>query len=954
MKSASSRRKTRRKQLLLLMFVGLILWISFSTGISVEAATSIRGRVVDSKGLPIQGAEIYVLLEYKIINKTLTGADGFYEIELDPGYNVLFFADDPQTPGVDHIPSIYEGSSLGEEEVVVLEQAASIIMEGDIQFVESTELPVSTTYTVLDIENNTIQTGQGLTLTYGTSTSSLNNYIGLEENQVIVPAGVEFKVLVNCSVIIETNVVTRSFMIDIPSRPILSTGELIYLDTRPYSIRSNLQISETLLGSVKLDLDGMEEYGFYLIKERTETSAAERLLSESRFLLGEDRYIESFGACKTAYIDLAHTKITVNSMLRDASFSVYIIIVFLALSSTTIAFLLSNRDFTKILGGTSIFLATMVVLYYTYPGSIIVPLSNYVETALAAIGLSLIIAVLFPRFMKARGGDGHVPVRNMIVPIFSMAKRSIRRRRLRFSLTLISILVLVMSFVSLTSVSEDYGLIVGRVSSRPASTEGVLLRAPDFEDETPIFLTQRDVTSGWLQRQPESVTVSPKIESIPMRRPLTRIDGASVWGIVGFDPSLEVAVSDIAYALEEGDLPSEEGIAISRSLSEELGVEIGETMFLGIFPLRLEGILDDSSLRSLRELDGSPYLPGKMLNLSPPGEDPVYVYETCEPSEVVLMHISKAPSMQLVGISRISIRTGPEANAEAFAERLALERGYWAWSASAEGVYLARLGKYLEGKGLPLIVPWGIVVLNVVVTMLNSMFERKKEIHILSSVGLNPAQIAAIFVAEASIIGLTGGGLGYLLGLSAFKGMTFFGVALEIQQKVSAFWSLASIGIAMTAVLMGALAALRGSVIITPSLMMRWRIEKEEKGLFEPYEIILPVRLLPEELKNFVDFVVDALKYLENHPTRVTASIKVLYDVDGAKARINFIYKEAQAVGSSFYAKNELIFEESPVEDEIVIRLMSYGEREWAHTTGSLIRMIAMRWSTLKGRPLAD
>ena len=92
----------------------------------------------------------------------------------------------------------------------------------------------------------------------------------------------------------------------------------------------------------------------------------------------------------------------------------------------------------------------------------------------------------------------------------------------------------------------------------------------------------------------------------------------------------------------------------------------------------------------------------------------------------------------------------------------------------------------MEGEGLPLIIPWAIVVLNVVVTMLNSLFERRREINILSSVGLNPAEIASIFVAEASIMGFIAGGLGYLLGLSFYRLMPLLGLTLEVQQKVSA------------------------------------------------------------------------------------------------------------------------------------------------------------------------
>jgi hypothetical protein len=329
--------------------------------------------------------------------------------------------------------------------------------------------------------------------------------------------------------------------------------------------------------------------------------------------------------------------------------------------------------------------------------------------------------------------------------------------------------------------------------------------------------------------------------------------------------------------------------------------------------------------------------------------------ELCEPSEYVIVHISDALSVTLVGISRVAIKVDDGVDARSFAERLALERGYAAWSASAEGLYTAHLGVYFEGKGLPLMVPWAIVVLNVVVTMLNSMFERRREIHILSSVGLNPAQISAIFVAEASIIGLTAGGLGYLGGLGIYKGMALIGLSLEVRQKVSAFWSLASIGIAMTAVLMGAFASLKSSVVITPSLMRRWRIE-DQGGGFEAIEIPIPVRLLREEVDGFVAYVVGALRDLEGDPIKTTSSIKV-FDAEGEDVKIEFIYKAPTSTIGNFYTRNTLLIERDGENGEVAVRLMSFGDYNWAHTVGSLVRMIVVRWSTSKqrtGRAMRD
>ncbi|MBM3291883.1 FtsX-like permease family protein, partial [Candidatus Bathyarchaeota archaeon] len=268
-------------------------------------------------------------------------------------------------------------------------------------------------------------------------------------------------------------------------------------------------------------------------------------------------------------------------------------------------------------------------------------------------------------------------------------------------------------------------------------------------------------------------------------------------------------------------------------------------------------------------------------------------------------------------------------------------RGYQAWSASPSGSTLYRLGSYIEGKGLPLIIPWAIVVLNVIVTMLNSLFERRREISILSSVGLNPAQIASIFVAEASITGFIAGGIGYLLGLSLYRIMPLLGASLEVHQKISATWSLASIGIAISAVLVGAFAALRNSIVITPSLTRKWKISNQP-NTNEPYEIPIPVKFEKQLLNDFTDYLFQNLKNKENDPVMRTSSIKMV--IDGEKRIITFAYKSTVLNTGNFFTKNTLFIEPNG-SGEYIVKLFSIADSVWAHETGSMIRQLIMAWS---------
>ena len=940
----------RRRRGILLAALLLLLFGSIHSAAGASAA-SLRGIVLDEDRSPVEGAAVSAWLGRELSASGSTRADGRFDLEVEPGslYAVYILADDNVTAGIDYLPSQAEAEPDGDELEFTLAPAASLVIEGDLQFVESEEMPLSVVYSVLDPDTGGIMEISGLPLVYGSGPESQSSFLGLDPSHLIVPAGVPFSVMVNSSILVRSDLVPRSFKADEPGHFQLMRGDQVAVDVRRYLIPFNIEVVEAHQEMAESRINAMESVGFYLAAERGTTASALRLISEARNLYEGGKYIESFDTAKRGYIALRQTLSNLAGLYGDAALSVYILISFLAFASTAIAFLLSNRDATKLVGSATVYAVTLVVLYLTYPGSVIIPLKAFAGSAALALAASLTAAVLLPRLLRGRGGNGHVPVRNIVVPIFSIAKRSIRRRRLRFTLTLTSITVLVMSFVALTSFSQGYGLIINRVSRRVSPVNGVLLRAPGYTEMEPAFMTQADLGSGWLERQPEAKTVSPKAENTPIAQPVTKLNGAPIFGVVGFDPAIEPSIIGLEGVLEGGELPSEGEVLISEVLRGELGVEVGEELMLSGTRVTLKGVFDDAAFHRLRDLDGSTYLPKKLENISPEGEPANFILVPCDPSEIVVAHLSTALRIPFVGIARVDIAVEEGVDAIAFAERLALERGYMAWSSSADGVHLAQLGSYLEGKGLPLVVPWGIVVLNVVVTMLNSMYERRREIHILSSVGLNPAQIAAIFFAEASIIGVTAGGVGYLAGLSLYKAMAFFRLALEVHQKVSALWSLAAIGVAMTAVLIGTLAALKSSVVITPSLMRRWRIEERPTEFTAPWELSIPVRLLPEEVEAFVGFVLQALRAREGDPVRRTSSIRVSTDAEGALRRVNFVYRATQSTAGNFYTKNILLVERRPDEAEASVRLMSYGEQDWAHISGTMVRMLAMQWSTLRG-----
>ncbi|MCX6647836.1 MAG: ABC transporter permease [Candidatus Bathyarchaeota archaeon] len=870
------------------------------------------------------------------MKSTTTAADGSFILALDAGVSkLLVYSDDPSTPGYDYVPALV-GVPPGGVVSITLEPAASLSMRGDLLFVDTDNIPVSYSYQVVDA-NGTLLSPSGYPLSFGSKGSTLIQIPNLPSSTIIVPAGIPYRLWVGASILVGTKVTTRSVSSGV-QQP-LAGGTMAEFDVMGVTLNYNLGLVGSAISDASQRIVTMEGQGFYLVREKGIIAKAEvnYVAAQQHYEAGE--YTEGFDSAKRSYIDAKSTLGDLSNLALDAASSVYIIIGFLAVASVTAGFLLVDSTRLQIGLGAGVYAAALLVLSRVYPGVGATPLQGFLLTTVASYLAVVAVAVFLPRFLGGGGGDGRVSLSGVLVPVFSIAKRSLKRRRLRFALTLVSLTVLVMSFVALTSLSEGYGLMVVKSSSLTIH-RGVLLRASTWTESEPTFMEFVDAEVEWLLRQEGVGAVSVKVENTPQKSAITSISGNRIYSIVGVDAGVESQIIPLSSALVEGKLPGPGGVALSVSLAAKAGLKLGDTVKLRDRVLTLEGLLDDAAFSSLTDLDGGSYIPDKWVNLSPPGDPPYWERQATPASEAALVDASTAKLIRALGVTRIALKVDA-AGQDAFAERLALQRGYETWSVSGTSVVYAALGSYLEGKGLPLVIPWAIVVLNVVVTMLNSLFERRREIGILSSVGLNPAEISSIFVAEASITGFIAGGLGYLAGLAFYKLMPMLGLALEVHQKVSAVWSLAAIGISISAVLVGAFAALRSSVVVTPSLTRKWKMDEGEGGFNKPWVVPVPVKIEAGDVDSYVGYMLGRLRGLETDQVRMTS--RVTLETRGDARVVSFIYKSYQATTGNFYTKNSVFVE--PSGGVYGVRLESAGGQDWAHETGTLIRLITMEWS---------
>jgi putative ABC transport system permease protein len=109
--------------------------------------------------------------------------------------------------------------------------------------------------------------------------------------------------------------------------------------------------------------------------------------------------------------------------------------------------------------------------------------------------------------------------------------------------------------------------------------------------------------------------------------------------------------------------------------------------------------------------------------------------------------------------------------------------------------------------------------LGVMTTMITSVIERQKEIGLMKSVGAENKKITSLFLCEATIIGIIGGVLGYIVGiiLAQFIGFSVFSMSITPRFEVIPI----SIGISIGVALLASIIPVRRAVKVEPAIVLR-------------------------------------------------------------------------------------------------------------------------------------
>lgn len=131
-----------------------------------------------------------------------------------------------------------------------------------------------------------------------------------------------------------------------------------------------------------------------------------------------------------------------------------------------------------------------------------------------------------------------------------------------------------------------------------------------------------------------------------------------------------------------------------------------------------------------------------------------------------------------------------------------------------------------------LFIPILIAALIIFNTMLNSVTERKGEIHIYTSLGLAPSHVGMLFLAEAVTYGLMGSIFGYIVGQGFATVLNHLGLMGGITLNYSGTNVILTMSLVLIVVVTSAIVpAIMAGKLATPSKEMRWHVPQPKDGI---------------------------------------------------------------------------------------------------------------------------
>lgn len=512
----------------------------------------------------------------------------------------------------------------------------------------------------------------------------------------------------------------------------------------------------------------------------------------------------------------------------------------------------ASKTLTKqVLWSGGVFGASFLALKFLHPAFDLTDGSFIIFIAFILAALSVIVGVFvvgkFESSLKSlqrATSDAQAGIRtgklNLFGTALAIGVSNMRRRKARTLMTAATLLIVTFTALSFTSVDSDL-----RFNALPSDGEprynGILLRTyaldPIDENAYRLFATEFG-PSAHIGRRAWYFGGETNTFSVATLRFQSRT--VEIGAVLGMDAS-EAHISRPQEALIAGSNwfadGDDDSIILPSSVADRLGVtasHIGTArVVLGGISLRVIGIASDTKLKEIDDLDNEPIMPAdfrasdRLKKVGRAGEMAFRKYVRLDPSRIVIVP-AKIALFLGADIRNLAASFESSPATEKALDELMPRTGLnlYASIEGASGLEIRRFSTIASttSRGFEyILLPLLMAMVFVLNTMVASVIERRSEISTLSSVGLAPRQIAALFLAESLVYAVLGSVLGYFA--AQIVSLTLSGTDLMTGLNVnySSLGALIATGLVAGVVMLSTIYPARMAVrVATPSGQLNW------------------------------------------------------------------------------------------------------------------------------------
>ncbi len=586
------------------------------------------------------------------------------------------------------------------------------------------------------------------------------------------------------------------------------------------------------------------------------------------------RYDRFFEAARRSWALAGRVYNQVETVQKDVLFGVlFYVALFVPFAFCLERLLFSFTNvYRRIVAFGLILIILIAVIYNVHPAFELAYSPLVVILAFFIIGLSLMVAliiffrfeeemILLQRHSKQMRSE-EISNWKAFLAAFFLGVGNLRRRRLRTALTCVTLIILTFTIMSFTAVKTTRKH--GRIQFQPtAAYQGFMLKNIDWRDlphESAAMIAHAFgpkagiAPRAWLEGEDNTRTLP-----IPVRCNGKTAEARGIMGLSADEPR----VSGLQKILTQGrwfDPGRIDQVILPERMARNLGIDLNPPapakVDLWGISFEVAGIFSEGRLLSQTDLDGEPLtpvtFPGEAaqemteveMEALESGEDvrtfqSRYQHVATDVTVILPLELIMAAGGKLKAVA-VSSPSGQDMTPVAY--DLVDRFGLTLFSGEESGTFLYNVSDTLNYSGVPnILIPLIISILIVLNTMIGSVYERKREIGIYTSVGLAPSHVSFLFIAEAMAFAVLSVVLGYLLAQTCAKFLSATSLWAGITVNYSSLAGVAAMLLVIMVVLISVIYPSKvAAKIAIPDVRRSWKLP-EARG--NTLELVLPFLL---------------------------------------------------------------------------------------------------------------